>query len=101
MILTGKRIDASTVLQHGVVNRVVEAGRALEGARELAAELLSVSPTSVRTSLEIMTQTQGIADTVAAAGQPSSAIDDLLVSEDMREGMVAFAEKRSPRWMNR
>jgi acetyl-CoA C-acetyltransferase len=101
MILTGKRIDALTALRLGVVNRVVDAGQALEGARELAAELLSVSPTSVRTSLEIMTQTQGIADTVAAVGQPSTAIDDLLVSEDMREGMLAFTEKRSPRWKNR
>lgn len=101
MILTGKRIDASTALRHGVVNRVVDDGQALEGARELAAELLAVSPTSVRTSLEIMTQTQGIADTVTSVARPSTAIDDLLVSEDMREGMLAFAEKRSPRWMNR
>lgn len=101
MILTGKRLNAREALAQGLVNRVVETGQALAGARQLATEILAGSPTSVRTSLEIMAQTQGVSDTVEAAALPSPAIDDLLSSEDMREGMLAFAEKRAPRWKNR
>jgi acetyl-CoA C-acetyltransferase len=101
MILTGRRLTAEEALQHGLVNRVVAAGTALEGARALAQEILTGSPTSVRVSLQMMAETEGIADTVAAVTQPSSALDDLMVSEDMVEGLTAFAAKRLPRWKNR
>ncbi|TQM01861.1 acetyl-CoA acetyltransferase [Pseudonocardia kunmingensis] len=101
MILTGRRLTAQEALAHGMVSRVVPAGTALAGARELAAEILASSPTSVRTSLQIMAETDGIPDTVEAAAHPSPALDDLLVSADVAEGVAAFAEKRHPRWHNR
>jgi acetyl-CoA C-acetyltransferase len=101
MILTGRRLTAQEALQHGLVNRVVPAGTALEGARALAAEILEGSPTSVRLSLQVMAETQGIADTVAAVRHPSPALDELMISEDAIEGMTAFAQKRPPQWKNR
>jgi acetyl-CoA C-acetyltransferase len=101
MILTGRRLTAQEALHHGLVNRVVAPGAALEGARSLAEEVLASSPTSVRVSLAVMEATQGVADTVEAVLQPSPAIDDLLLSEDMREGVAAFAQKRRPKWKNR
>jgi len=79
----------------------VSAGTALEGARALAQEVLSSSPTSVRISLQVMEETQGIADTLAAVTHPTDAVDELLLSEDMIEGLTAFAQKRRPRWKNR
>jgi acetyl-CoA C-acetyltransferase len=101
MILTGRRITADEALRHGLVNRVVPAGTALDGARALAREIVEVSPTSVRTSLEIMEQTRLVPDPVDAIIDHSDALDDLVLSEDMREGLAAFAEKRPPRWRNR
>jgi acetyl-CoA C-acetyltransferase len=101
MILTGRRLTAQEALAHGLVNRVVPAGTALEGARALAQEIVAASPTSVRISLRVMEDTQGIADTVEAVNHPSEAIDDLLLSEDMIEGLTAFAQKRRPQWKNR
>jgi acetyl-CoA C-acetyltransferase len=101
MILTGRRMSAEEALGHGLINRVVDAGRALEGARALAAEILESSPSSVRASLQIMTETEGIADTIDAITFPSPALDELMVSEDMIEGMTAFAQKRPPQWRNR
>ncbi|MBP2367745.1 acetyl-CoA acetyltransferase [Pseudonocardia parietis] len=101
MILTGRRITAAEAREYGLANRVVAAGTALEGARVLAAEILDGSPTSVRVSLQIMNETAGIADTVDAATHPSSALDDLLLSEDSVEGVTAFAQKRRPVWRNR
>ncbi|MCP2179763.1 acetyl-CoA acetyltransferase [Prauserella alba] len=101
MILTGKRLDAHDAQRHGLVNRVVDAGGAVDGAREVAAEILAGSPTSVRASLQFMAETAGIADTVAAVNHPSSVMDDLLVAEDTMEGIVAFTQKREPQWKNR
>lgn len=101
MILTGKRLDADEAARHGLVNRVVEAGGAVDGAREVAAEILAGSPTSVRASLQFMGETAGIADTVEAVNHPSSVMDHLLVAEDTMEGIMAFTQKREPQWKNR
>src|SRR5712691_11843568 len=57
MILTGRRITAAEAPGYGLVNRVVEAGAALDGARALAADILGGSPTSVRVSLQVMEET--------------------------------------------
>ena len=101
MILTGRRLTADEALGYGLVNRVVPAGTALDGARALAAEIGEGSPTSVRISLRIMAETRGIPDVVAAVNHPSAALDELMASEDAREGMTAFAQKRRPQWRNR
>lgn len=101
MILTGRRLSAAEAASRGLVNRVTEAGGALDGARALAAEILEGSPTSVRVSLQIMNETQGIADTVDAVEHPSDALDELVLSQDMVEGVTAFVEKREPVWRNR
>lgn len=101
MILTGRSIEAAEALELGLVNQVVPKGDALTAARELAARIVSVSPTSVRLSLEAMEQTRGIADPVEAARHETDAMDQLLISEDTLEGIMAFAEKREPRWKNR
>jgi acetyl-CoA C-acetyltransferase len=100
MVLTGRRLSAAEALSHGLVNRVTEAGAALAGARELAAEVLAGSPTSVRASLRIMAETDGIADTAAAVDHHSPALDELLLSADVIEGVTAFAQKRPPIWRN-
>jgi acetyl-CoA C-acetyltransferase len=101
LILTGRRLDVEEARALGLVNRVVEAGTALEGARALAREILSSSPTSVRIALRLMSEARAIPDPVAAADPDPAAIDELLLSEDMAEGIAAFAAKREPRWKNR
>src|SRR5204862_136630 len=92
---------ADDALAYGLVNRVVPAGTALDGARALAAEILEGSPTSVRISLRIMEETRAIPDVVQAVEHPSTALDDLMASEDATEGVTAFAQKRRPHWRNR
>lgn len=100
LILTGTRIGAARARELGVVNRVAPEGEALKVAREMANEIISGSPTSVRLSLELMAQTEGIADTVEAVRTPSAVVDELMTSADAIEGMTAFAFKRSPQWKN-
>jgi acetyl-CoA C-acetyltransferase len=101
LVLTGRRLDVEEARALGLVNRVVEPGTALEGARALAREILSSSPTSVRIALRLMNEARAIPDPVAAADPDPAAIDELLLSEDMAEGIAAFAAKREPRWKNR
>jgi len=101
MILTGRRLTAAEAHAYGLVNRVTPAGEAMAGARELAAEILDGSPTSVRISLRVMEETRGIPDVVDAVNHHSPALDELMISEDAIEGLTAFAEKRKPRWRNR
>ncbi|BBH70046.1 hypothetical protein ACTI_67310 [Actinoplanes sp. OR16] len=101
MILTGRRLGAEEALSYGLVNRVTPAGGALRGARELAAEILEGSPTSVRISLQVMEETRGIPDVVDAVTHHSPALDELMLTEDAIEGLTAFAQKRKPNWKNR
>jgi len=100
MILTGRRVGAEEARELGVVSRVAPQGQAMAAARELAAEILDVSPTSVRLSLKLMEQTQGIAGTVDAVTAPNDVVDELMTSADAIEGMTAFAVKRKPEWKN-
>jgi acetyl-CoA C-acetyltransferase len=100
MILTGRRITADEALGYGLVNRVVSAGAAVDGARVLAAEILAGSPTSVRISLQIMEETRGIPDVAQAVSHRSGALDDLMSTQDAAEGPAAFAAKRRPQWRN-
>jgi acetyl-CoA C-acetyltransferase len=100
MILTGRRITADQALAYGLVNRVVPAGTAVDGARAVAADILAGSPTSVRISLEIMEETRGIPDVAEAVSYRSRAIDDLMSTQDAAEGPAAFAAKRRPQWRN-
>jgi acetyl-CoA C-acetyltransferase len=101
MILTGRRMGAEEAQQWGLVNRIAPAGEALRVARELAEEILAGSPTSVRLSLQAMEATRNEPDEAKALALQSTAIDELIVSADMAEGMAAFAQKRPPQWKNR
>jgi acetyl-CoA C-acetyltransferase len=101
MILTGRALSANEARDVGIVSRVAPPGEALRVAEELAAEILTGSPTSIRISLQVMAETEAIADTYQAVLHQSPAADELTTSEDANEGMTAFAEKRAPRWLNR
>jgi acetyl-CoA C-acetyltransferase len=101
LLLTGRHMSASEARSHGLVNRVAPAGTAMKVARELAADILATSPTSVRLTLQLVQEAAKEADVMAAINAPTDVIDELLFSEDCFEGMTAFAQKRKPRWKNR
>lgn len=101
LIYTGRRMRVREAEKYGFVNRVAPAGDALAAARKLAAEILEGSPTSVRLSMRMRTQSAHHASEQEAMAEYYDAVDELLSSEDYREGPQAFAQKRKPQWKNR
>jgi acetyl-CoA C-acetyltransferase len=98
LILTGRRMGAEEAARLGVVNRVAAPGRALDGARELAREILEGAPNAVRTSLRILEAVESMPDLQDAVSYSMAVALDVLRTDEAREGMRAFADKRPPRW---
>jgi acetyl-CoA C-acetyltransferase len=103
LLLTGRAIDAAAAERWGLANRISEPGKVMDAARELAREILAVSPTSVRLTMQVLHEADAFADPDAAARATldSTARDKLMASEDFYEGTAAFAQKRPPVWKNR
>jgi enoyl-CoA hydratase/carnithine racemase len=84
----------------GFVNEVVAPDKLIESALRWADQILECSPMSVRASKEAVHRALDEA-TLQAAYQGQArypAMRDLFRSEDMREGPLAFAQKRPPKW---
>jgi acetyl-CoA C-acetyltransferase len=100
MILTGRRVSAEEGLALGFVNEVVAPDKLIPTALHWAEQILECSPMSVRASKEAVHRALDEATLQTAyAGQARyPAMRDLFRSEDMREGPLAFAQKRPPKW---
>lgn len=99
MILCGERINAATAERIGLVEEVVAKGEALDKALALAEQVGQQSPTSVAFCKRLVHTGR---NTVIAPGLEAERdlFVDLFSTEDQREGVNAFLEKRKPEWKN-
>jgi len=95
MILTGKPITAQEAYRVGLVNRVVPTESLMEEAKKLANEIASKPPISVRAAKEAILKAQDTALEVGLDFERKS-FYMLFATEDGKEGMKAFLEKRKP-----
>jgi enoyl-CoA hydratase/carnithine racemase len=100
LLLTGRTLDADRAYQVGLVNRVTEPGRAVEEALALAEEICLSSPVSTRATLAAMAELLE-EDDARGWSATGRALEAVLGSADMQEGVSAFFERRPPRWQGR
>src|SRR5919112_369173 len=100
LIFTGRRISAEVAREIGLVNRVVAEGEALNAARELAAEISANGPLAVRHAKAAANRTLDV-DLVSGLEFEADQFALLFATEDAREGMNAFGEKRKPEFEGR
>ncbi len=89
--LTGRFFTAEEALAAGIINRVAPAGRHLEAARELAAEVAKNPPLSVRATVRTR---RWYMDQIGREVAMQTAPLKLYLTEDFHEAARAFAEKR-------
>jgi len=96
-ILTGEMFDAERAAQWGLINRLTEAGGALDAAIMLAQTVAANGPLALVASKQIACESDDW--TQADMWQRQAAIaTPVFESQDAREGASAFAEKRKPVW---
>ena len=99
LALTGDFIDAARAYDLGFVNRVTD-GPSIEGAKELAKAVAANGPLALIASKAIIRDSHSWSDAEMWKNQ-ASYIAPVFVSEDAREGSLAFAEKRKPNWQGK
>jgi enoyl-CoA hydratase/carnithine racemase len=103
MILTGRRVSAAEGKVLGFVNEVSAPGDVMATARRWAAEIVACSPMSIRASKQIVyhcLDMPSVAEAYAAQNR-LPATRALFRSADIKEGPMAFAQKRPPNWKGR
>jgi enoyl-CoA hydratase len=100
LILTGRSMPAAEALSAGLVSSVVPAAETVQAALDLADRIASMPPLAVRAAKKSVL---AAAELPLAAGLRAEreAFFDLFATDDQREGMAAFQEKRRPQWSGR
>jgi enoyl-CoA hydratase len=97
LAITGDFITAQRAYELGLVNQIVPAGTALEGAKALAARIVANGPLAVAVSKQVVLESANWS-TAEMWKKQQELVMPIFGSEDAMEGSIAFAEKRAPNW---
>jgi enoyl-CoA hydratase len=100
LILTGRTVDADEALQRGLVNGVFEPDQLLPEVLKIAGRLAAKSPLALEAAKQAVNRVLS-GDHADNLVRESDRFGELFSSEDAKEGLTAFAEKREPRFTGR
>jgi enoyl-CoA hydratase len=95
IILTGTRVSATEAQRAGLVNGVVSRETLMDEAKKIAKEIASKPPLSIRAAKQAILMAQDTSLQVGLEFERKT-FYTLFATEDAREGMKAFLEKRKP-----
>lgn len=98
--LTAENLTVERAYQLGLVNRISEPGQAVEEAMTMARTIAGNAPLSVWESRELVLMAEW-EDEASIRKATGAAFGRVLGSEDTKEGLNAFIEKRAPEWKGR
>jgi enoyl-CoA hydratase len=99
-ILTGEPIPAQRAFDLGLLSRLVAPGEALDEALRLADQITACAPLAVWESRAIVRAAATESDEALIA-RTNEAFGRIMGSDDTREGLEAFIDKRAPNWKGR
>ncbi|HIE57006.1 MAG TPA: enoyl-CoA hydratase [Anaerolineales bacterium] len=97
MVLNNRTLTADEALQFGLVNRVLPVETYLDNALKLAAEIAARAPLAVQFGKEAVNKTFELSLSEGLEAE-RSLFYTLFATEDQKEGMAAFVEKRPAQW---
>ena len=101
-LLTGRWMDASEAKHWGLANHVVPKGQAMSKAREIAGQLAAGPPLLFPAIKQLLRHSEMVAEHEAFALHDAlDMVQQVVRSDDLKEGTRAFSEKRKPRWTGR
>ena len=100
LLLTGEPIDADRGYAVGLVNQVTEPGDAVAAAVALGERICANAPVAVQATLVAANRWLAAAEEFGWQ-VTADALATIGASQDYKEGIAAFLEKRSPRWAGR
>ncbi len=100
IILTGEPLSAERAHSLGLVNRLVDPGEAVDAALALAAQVCAAAPMAVWESRRVVLASD-YEDEATLVRMTNKAMAKVMSSDDLKEGLTAFIEKRPPSWTGR
>ena len=101
-LMTGRWMDATEAKHWGLANHIVPKGEAMTKAREIARQLAAGPPLLPPAIKQLLRHTEMVPEHEAFSLHDSlDSVQQVVRSEDLKEGARAFSEKRKPRWAGR